>query len=107
MIAKVTNISNNWRPVKKGQESGLNMVNIFQALENETFNGVSLKIGSTIKLNLNSEQKNKQDWLDALTEGNVLDVDLYQMGKILFVSKYNSPKIIKKVTNGKKAINND
>lgn len=103
MLVKVTHISNSWKPIKVGVEDGYNMVVVTQALEAAALNGVVVKIGGTLRLNLNSEQPNKQDWLKVLKEGNVLNVQLRQTGKVVAVDKYKSPTITKKVENGTQA----
>lgn len=76
------------------------MVVVTQAIEPTVFNGIKIDVGGTLKLNLNSMQKNKEDWLNILREGNVLDVDLYQVGKVVSVSKYNTGKLIKEALDG-------
>lgn len=103
MKVKISNISNEWKPVKIGLEEGFNMVVVTQAIEPAKYSGVVIKPGKTLKLNLNSEQKNKHFWLDVLKEGNILDVTLRQTGKVLAVDKYHNPTIIKRADNGKEA----
>lgn len=100
MKVKVTHISNDWKPVRVGLEKGYNMVVVTQALENANFAGVNIREGKTLKLNLNSEQSNKYEWISQLSEGNVLDVQLRQQGKTLFIDKYKSPQLIRKAENG-------
>lgn len=104
MKVKVSNITNKWLPVKKGVEEGYNMVVVTQALEETKVKDVSVKEGGTVKLNLNSEQKNKSTWLNALKEGNVLQVQPYLFGRKIIVSKYHDPIVIKESKDGKQAI---
>lgn len=103
MKVKVMSISNSWLPVKVGQETGFNMRVVTQPIDNFQINGRTLTENTTIALNVNSNLPTHDAWVNALQEGNVLDVDLVQMGQQFYVNKKHAPVIIKRVENGKKA----
>lgn len=59
--------------------------------------------GETYKLNLNSGQSNKEDWLRLLVEGTVLD-DVGVVSGTRTIDKFHVPRLSTKTTQGKEAV---
>lgn len=96
MKLSVWRVGTKWRPSQ--WEDGLNLVVIFKGIDDDN-------LGKTYKLNINSQQPNKGDWLRACVEGNVLDVNV--LPGTTTVSKRGPFRLIKKTEKGAEARDED
>lgn len=97
MRVKVSHVTNKWKPVKVGNESGDNLVIVTQGVYEPN-------VGKTWHLNVNSEQKNRDYILSIAQEGNILEVQIKSFvkdgKKFEFVDKYGPITLIKKAERG-------
>jgi len=103
MRVKVTHVTNKWKPVKVGNETGDNMVIVTQGIYEPN-------VGKTYHLNLNSNQKNKDYILSIAQEGNIWEAQVKSFmkeGKLYeFIDKYGQITLIQRAEGGATAEDN-